>query len=138
MSRRALWAPTMAQDRDGEAKPESATVPDIRAPAATGRDVGAVLERIAVLEEQLAQAHRELSGILQNRLAVVGERALMCPVPSTLLTVEDLAQRLGVTARTIRRWRLAGKIPRGIELGDSVIRWPADVIDRFLAEGGAA
>jgi excisionase family DNA binding protein len=62
----------------------------------------------------------------------------MCPVPSTLLTVEDLAQRLGVTARTIRRWRLAGQIPRGIELGDSVIRWPADVIDRFLAEGGAA
>jgi predicted DNA-binding transcriptional regulator AlpA len=91
---------------------------------------------------RLADLLAELSGIVrevaQESLAVHAERALMCNVnePTRLLTAEDLAARLQVDARTIRRWRKTGKFPAGIELGDSVIRWHSEEIDAWLASGG--
>jgi excisionase family DNA binding protein len=93
---------------------------------------------------RLADLLAELSGIVrevaQESLAVHAERALMSSVerpttPARLMTAEDLAARLQVDARTIRRWRKAGKIPAGIEIGNSVVRWPADQIDAWLAQG---
>jgi len=117
--------------------------PQIRAQGATGRELGAVLARIADLHEQLSLATRELGALVtnqQNCLAGVPETRLMSDVETTtrLMTAEDLAARLQVDARTVRRWRKAGKIPRGIELGDSVVRWRADEIERWLEEGGRA
>ena len=57
--------------------------------------------------------------------------------PGRLLSARDLAKMLGVQERTIRRWRKQkGKLPQGIELGDSVIRWREQDIERWLVERG--
>lgn len=162
MSRPALWESTAPVDRGGRGAPPAPTkpptgatrgispaTPGIPSPAtvpaqgATGRDVCAVLARVAGLHEQLSQATRELEALVENNengLAGVPDSRLSADVetPTPLLTAKDLAARLQVDARTIRRWRKAGKIPPGIELGRSVIRWPADQIERWLAEGGCA
>jgi len=56
---------------------------------------------------------------------------------TTLLTSKDIAARLKVDAHTVRKWRKAGQIPAGIEIG-GVIRWRPEDIDAFVAAGGAA
>jgi predicted DNA-binding transcriptional regulator AlpA len=120
----------------GDEKPEIPSVAEIHVHGATGRDVGPVLERIAALHDSLGNAVRELSRILQNQLAVPTERALMSDVANkTLLTTEDVAAKLSVDTRTVRRWRKAGKIPRGIEVS-GVLRWTPESIDAWIAAGG--
>lgn len=94
--------------------------------------MGAVLARIAGLQASLAEAHRELAEVLQNELAVPAERALMSEVkPERLLTVRDVAERLSLSEKTVRRLRRRGEIPRGIEVG-GVIRWRAEEIDAWV------
>jgi predicted DNA-binding transcriptional regulator AlpA len=95
---------------------------------------------------RLATLFTEAAGILhqiaQVPLAVRAQEALMCSVKepaasARLLTAEDLAARLQVDARTIRRWRRAGRIPAGIEIA-GVVRWTPESIDAWVASGGRA
>jgi len=50
------------------------------------------------------------------------------------LSATDLAYRLGVSLRHIRRMDSSGKLPRPIKLGASV-RWPVAEIEQWLAAG---
>lgn len=51
-----------------------------------------------------------------------------------LLTVREVAARMGVTARQIYRLAAMGKFPRAVRLARST-RWRASDIDLFLAVG---
>ena len=50
-----------------------------------------------------------------------------------LLTVLQVAQRYGIATRTAWRWEAVGRIPRGLRLTASTVRWREDEIDRHLA-----
>jgi len=120
----------------GAEMPEAATAAHIRPQGAPGGAVNAALARIADLHDQLGRAHRELSVILQNELAVPRERALMSGVQKPLLTVPDVAHILVLSDKTVRRLRQRGELPRGIEIAGE-IRWRAEEIEQLLASGGA-
>lgn len=51
-----------------------------------------------------------------------------------LLSVADVARRLGVSSRTVWRLDAAGKLPRKIRLGGSA-RWRSDEIEGWIAVG---
>ncbi len=51
-----------------------------------------------------------------------------------LLGAIDLARRLGVSVRTVRRLDAAGKLPKPVRLGHSV-RWRSDEIERWVVAG---
>ena len=146
MSRRALWPtatalattpPVSPNGASGDEKAKIPTVAEIGAPGATEREVAEVLARIAALHDALGNEHRALSRMLQNQLAVPAERALMSEVAkaTTMLTSKDIAVRLKVDAHTVRKWRKAGQIPAGIEIG-GMIRWTPESIDAWIAAGG--
>lgn len=89
------------------------------------------LDRVATHLEEAAALLRKH----QNQLAASPERALMVPVQKRrLLTVRDVADRLGIDQKTVRRWRQEGKLPPPIELGGSVLRWDPDRFDDWLEE----
>jgi len=147
VSRRALWPPSAGADPAAlEATPHSPTAEHAGAHGASGgvlpgRSGGVLpvgtavaaqvkLARLADLLAEAAQIFRELGEV---PLAVAREPALMSSVnPARLLTAEDLAARMQVDARTIRRWRKAGKIPAGVEIS-GVVRWRPEEIERWLA-----
>ncbi len=152
MSRRAFWpvgadpAAANGADQSPAAPPTvrpSAPVAKLPARSATLAEIDPVVARHAALA-RLGNLLSEAAGILHELSQVPlddarDSRDITCveatSKPARLLTAEDLAARLQVEVRTIRRWRKAGKIPAGIELGDSVLRWPADQIERWLAGG---
>jgi predicted DNA-binding transcriptional regulator AlpA len=142
VSRRALWSPTTpgADPAVANGTPQSPTAaPGAPLPL---RSALAAQVKLARLADALVELAEMVRAIAQESLAVRAQEALMCSVsepaaPARLLTAEDLAARLQVDARTIRRWRKAGKIPRGIEFGNSVVRWREDEIERWLESGGA-
>ena len=49
-------------------------------------------------------------------------------------SAQQLADRLGVSLRHIRRLDSAGKLPKPVRLGRSV-RWPVNELEQFLAAG---
>ena len=51
-----------------------------------------------------------------------------------LLSAADLSRELGISARTIRRLDLEGKIPAPVRIGRAV-RWRRDEIVEWLAAG---
>jgi excisionase family DNA binding protein len=55
----------------------------------------------------------------------------------TLLTVEQVAERLQVHPETVRRWLRGGRL-RGVRLGGSKLgyRISEDELERFIAGGG--
>jgi len=54
--------------------------------------------------------------------------------PAMAMSAQQLADRLGVSLRHIRRMDSAGKLPRPIRLGASV-RWPVAETEAWLAAG---
>jgi excisionase family DNA binding protein len=50
------------------------------------------------------------------------------------LSATELAYKLGVSLRHIRRMDSSGKLPRPVKLGASV-RWPVAEIEQWLAAG---
>lgn len=50
-----------------------------------------------------------------------------------LLTEHDASQRLGLSVRTLQKWRLQGNGPRFLKLGHSVRYDPAD-LDEYVAQ----
>lgn len=51
--------------------------------------------------------------------------------PRVLLTARQLAERLGISLRTVWRWTRAGELPAPVRRG-RVVRWKAADIDRFV------
>jgi predicted DNA-binding transcriptional regulator AlpA len=66
-------------------------------------------------------------------------RTLTAPLEK-LLSLDDLAEFLGVTRRTVDRWWRAGKLPRPLRLGHAgkvVIRFrPIDIASFLAKEAG--
>lgn len=148
MSQRALWpvgtdpaaangtdqspaaAPTAQPGAPGEPLPvrSGAALPPGSALAAQVK-----LARLADLLVELAETVRSIT---QESLAVRAQQALMCDVekpstPARLLSVRDVAQRLGLSERTVRRLRRKGELPAGLEIA-GVIRWTPESIDAWI------
>ena len=93
--------------------------------------------RLAGVHAEAAQICRELAEV---QLDVHRDRALMdgvavsaesAPAPGRLLTAHDVADRLRVDTKTIRRWRESGRLPPAIEMG-GIVRWRAQDIDAWI------
>jgi excisionase family DNA binding protein len=54
-----------------------------------------------------------------------------------LLTIDDLADYLGVPKGTVYRWRTTGYGPAGIRVG-KYVRYRADDVDAWIEQQGAA
>ncbi len=55
-----------------------------------------------------------------------------------LLTPDDMCQLLGISRRTLLRWISSGRVPAPIRVGSEgrpLLRWPAEVIQQWLAAG---
>ena len=128
-----------------------------RPTAPTGRDsegsaerhpdesFGALLARAGALFAELGGVLGDVAQAVQNQLAETPKSRLMegpespmnacpeTPSPGPLLTVSDVAARLQVDARTVRRWRCEGRLPGAIEIA-GVVRWRPEVVETWLAE----
>lgn len=51
-----------------------------------------------------------------------------------LLTPDEVADRLGIGARTLERWRCIGEGPRFVKLSRSTVRYRPEDIARFVAD----
>jgi len=49
-----------------------------------------------------------------------------------LLSPKELAQKLGISLRTLRRWRSMGFLPEPIKLSARVVRWEWENIRLWL------
>ena len=52
--------------------------------------------------------------------------------PGRLLTIAEVAHKVGVSAATIHRWIAAEKFPRQRKLGTQTSRWPESEIDEWI------
>lgn len=58
---------------------------------------------------------------------------LVPPRPSTLLTVDDLAEQLGLSVSSIYRMRSIGEsLPRAAKLGSRAVRWRQADVDAWI------
>jgi len=51
-----------------------------------------------------------------------------------LLLPKDVAEQLGVTERTLERWRITGEGPRFVKISRSTVRYKAEDIAAFINE----
>jgi predicted DNA-binding transcriptional regulator AlpA len=126
----------------GDAQPISPTV-EIRAEAASTRVNGALPTRsdsagqvdLQVKLRRVGDLLCEVGQILRDiQLDATPEPRLMESVKTVrFLSAKDIAHRLQVDEKTIRRWHHSGRIPKGITIG-SVLRWPVETIDSWLEE----
>jgi excisionase family DNA binding protein len=58
----------------------------------------------------------------------------MPATPAPMLTVDTLAELLGVSARHVRRLVDAGRAPQPVRLGRSC-RWPRAAVETWIAAG---
>lgn len=56
---------------------------------------------------------------------------------SHLLTAAEVAAVLGVNLRTLTRWRARGIGPRWVRVGDRLVRYDADALQRYLEASAA-
>ena len=54
----------------------------------------------------------------------------------SMLTRSELARRLGVNTRTVRRMVLAGDLPEPVKMGRRTVRWNREDIEVFLSMSG--
>ncbi len=52
-----------------------------------------------------------------------------------LLTKKEVAAIVGVTERTIEIWSEKGRIPAPVKVGSRLVRWPANIIEQWIAGG---
>ena len=108
--------------------------------ADTGASVGP-WARLAALHRQLADCYDDLAADPENVVAEPSPQSVHASVPPPtdrgpeFLTPTEVAERLQVHPRTLRRMELAGEIPAAIGSGRRK-RWRARDIER-LAEGEA-
>lgn len=58
--------------------------------------------------------------------------------PSTLLTAQQVAERLGTTERHVRNLRARGQGPRSVRIPGLGVRWLSTELDAWLDEIAAA
>jgi excisionase family DNA binding protein len=57
------------------------------------------------------------------------------PAPiKDLLTAREVAERIGVSLRTVWRWNAIGELPAPVRRGLRIVRWKATDIDRFVQQ----
>lgn len=104
-------------------------------------DVAATCRRVAGLLAELGQALEDLAQDAENQLAELArpervsgavETAPVAQPTARLLSAKDIADLVGVDAKTVRRWRSEATIPPAIEIG-GVVRWRMTVIQEWLA-----
>jgi len=52
----------------------------------------------------------------------------------SMLDIKTVANRLGVTTKTIRRWIKTGHFPMGTKLSNRVVRWHPSTVATFIKE----
>jgi predicted DNA-binding transcriptional regulator AlpA len=92
--------------------------------------------KLARLADVLVEAAGILRELSQESLELRAETRLMSHVettttPARLLSVRDVAERLYLSERTVRRLRQRGDLPRGIEVAGT-IRWTPESIDAWI------
>jgi len=106
---------------------------------APGREA---LRRLSTLFAEASEILGDLAETGDIQLAAGAGASLMEPVtpvpdqpsPGTdLLSVDDRAETLQVSPRTIRRWRSEGKLPPALEFS-GVLRWRREAVERWIAE----
>ena len=50
-----------------------------------------------------------------------------------MLRVPEVLDRVGVSRRTLCRWRADGTFPQALQLGANSIGWPRHIVDEWLA-----
>lgn len=60
---------------------------------------------------------------------------MMTKVSERLLSVDEVAARVGISRRTVWRLRDAGVLPPSVKLGGRLCRWRAADIDRWIQAG---
>lgn len=50
------------------------------------------------------------------------------------MSIREIAARLGVSERTIRRWSRTGRFPRPVRLGPKLLRWDRAAFRRWCKE----
>jgi predicted DNA-binding transcriptional regulator AlpA len=68
-----------------------------------------------------------------STVAIAEAPALPYFIPGRLLDASDLAELLKVSEHTIRYWRLKGRLPEPLKIGDCV-RWDPRDIAAYLAK----
>lgn len=98
-------------------------------------DVGVMLVRADELHAELGDVLRRI--VAEVQLDSASDSSLMGAVPAyegtRLMTVHDVARRLSVGDKTLRRWRSEGRLPKALEVG-GVLRWRAEDIDAWIEE----
>ena len=112
---------------------------------ATQGDTCALLRRLAELSAEHAEVLEDLAEVLQNRLAVSPRTSVMDTTAmrprepqseaprDPLWSVADVAERIGVDQKTVRRWRTDGELPPAFNTG-SVVRWERSAIESWITE----
>ena len=121
----------------GQARPKEGTRSQTggRCPscAAAYRRVGELLNELADAFEDLAHEAEiqldEQGGL--ERVSGSVEATLETQRKAPLLAATDIAKRLSVDPKTVRRWRTQGELPPAIEIG-GVVRWHDDDIEDWM------
>jgi methylphosphotriester-DNA--protein-cysteine methyltransferase len=79
----------------------------------------AELEAREALDDAGWREYRETAVALATLVASAAER-------SDVVTTQQLADRLGISARTVRRRRKSGELKPALQLGKRVLRWRGD------------
>jgi hypothetical protein len=94
----------------------------------------ATIGRIVLLEERADDHDAAIERIaqLESRIRFLEERLIQLTRPRETLTIQEAAETLGLSARTLARWRneRQPRIPY-VSL-DGIIRYRVDDIERFL------
>jgi predicted DNA-binding transcriptional regulator AlpA len=91
--------------------------------------------------EALAHAAQLVAQDLRSGLADLSHGAPSAPVtlpaPATdLLEAHEFAARLRINIRTLRRWRLEGRVPKPLR-GKGPLRWDRTSVEQWLQERAA-
>ncbi len=54
---------------------------------------------------------------------------------SRMLKINEVAELIGCSVASVRRLERAGRLPAGVRLSYRLKRWPAGVIESWLASG---
>jgi len=111
--------------------PASETVADLL------RRQAALLAEVAEISAEISAQIAEIQVAASADTSVMGHVIQLSPdgpalaATAPFLTVADVARRLHVDPRTVRRWRQSGVLPPAVEVS-GVIRWRAEVIEEWV------
>lgn len=52
----------------------------------------------------------------------------------THLTPSQVAEKLQISERSLKRWTKEGRFPKGVEISRECIRWPESVVDKWMID----